>query len=224
MFEIQVAERTGVPHRAAELIVEIAERCLSICKDGALTPFYIRRSWGELSEGGSFGLYREEYERFLELAVEALPRDRYFLQYERTEPFWPGPQCRLRIHGTLMEDPVHGELPIHQGVYLNIYALDALTNLKIMQQSQLQQYRKLQAEILSQENASEGRREQLLDRRMKFMTSKERQANWLIVYPMDPLDVGNTIISADELETEAVVQLPPAGDYSNWLFDIANDI
>jgi lipopolysaccharide cholinephosphotransferase len=71
------------------------------------------------------GMLRPEYERFLRLCGETLG-PKFFLQYWRTEPTYFLPFARIRLNGTTFLSPGHEHLPLHQGIYLDIFPLDGL--------------------------------------------------------------------------------------------------
>ncbi len=216
---------SGMPGRVMSLIEELFDTCIGLCEKLGMPHYYLNRNWGELGEGCSLALYRKDFNRFIELAGEKLPTDRYFLQHAGSDEFWPGPQARLRIHGTLMEDPVFGDLAVHQGIYINIYPLDGLAGPNFLQQRQMNLFKKIQSEILSCDYDDEKTWKRLLDKRKKFMESHPAvSGKWMIVYPMLPDDISNCIISSDELMTTDDLSINLNTSYSGWVFDIADDI
>ena len=70
------------------------------------------------------GMYREDYEKFCEIASASLP-SYYFLQTYRTDPYFPSIYAKVRdIRTTFIEKSV-SELNINHGVYIDIFPLDA---------------------------------------------------------------------------------------------------
>lgn len=69
------------------------------------------------------GLFRPDYERFLREAPPLLP-ERYFLQNYRTDPAFPQPFSKLRDSDTAFIETNKAHLPIHHGIYIDIFPLD----------------------------------------------------------------------------------------------------
>lgn len=66
---------------------------------------------------------REDYERFLREAPEYLPEG-LFLQNFRTDPAFPQIYTKLRNSGTTYIEKTSAHLPIHHGIYIDIFPLD----------------------------------------------------------------------------------------------------
>lgn len=225
IINVNSKQDNGMPPEVVSLIQEMYEIAISICKDLNLNVYFLNRTWGSLGEGRSLTLYRQDFERFLEEADHLLDGDRYFLQHRGSDEFWPGPQARLRLHGTLMEDPKFGDLAVHQGIYINIYALDRLAKSDFSQRNLLNAYRKIQGELLAMDLSDEKNWKRLLNKRKKVMESHvSGKQPWFIVYPMLPEDISNCIISPEELNSDGELSLSIIADYTEWLFDIADDI
>lgn len=69
------------------------------------------------------GMPRKDYEKFLQLAPEFLPQQ-YFLQTYRTEIDAPWPFAKLRDNNTLYKESATAKLPVHQGLWIDIFPLD----------------------------------------------------------------------------------------------------
>lgn len=70
-------------------------------------------------------LIRPEYERFLREAPALLPSD-LFLQNARTDPAFPQLYSKLRRNGTAFIEERAAHLPIHHGIYIDLFPLDGL--------------------------------------------------------------------------------------------------
>lgn len=68
-------------------------------------------------------MYREDYEVFLEKAP-ALLSDNLFLQNYRTDPAFPQIFSKLRRSDTTFIEKSSARLPIHHGIYIDIFPLD----------------------------------------------------------------------------------------------------
>ena len=69
------------------------------------------------------GLLREDYELFLEQAPALLP-EHLFLQNYRTDPAFPAIFSKLRNSDTTFIERSAASLPIHHGIYIDIFPLD----------------------------------------------------------------------------------------------------
>lgn len=69
------------------------------------------------------GLFREDYEVFLEKAPDFLP-EHIFLQNYRTDPAFPAIFSKLRNSATAYIERSASRLPINQGIYIDIFPLD----------------------------------------------------------------------------------------------------
>ena len=73
-------------------------------------------------------MLRPDYERFLTLAPAELDAQRYFLQKEFSE-HWPMPFSKLRMNGTAcIERYIPKDRKTHQGVYIDIFPCDNLSD------------------------------------------------------------------------------------------------
>lgn len=70
-------------------------------------------------------LIRPEYERFLKEAPAFLPQD-LFLQNAHTDPAFPQLYSKIRKNGTSFVEERAAHLPIHHGVYMDVFPLDGL--------------------------------------------------------------------------------------------------
>lgn len=71
------------------------------------------------------GLLREDYERFLHVAGEELD-GRFFLQANATDPGYFLCYAKLRVNGTRMVEANAVGCAMHQGVYIDVFPLDAV--------------------------------------------------------------------------------------------------
>ena len=71
---------------------------------------------------------REDYDRFLAIAEQELDTDKYYLQKEFSEHF-PMFYSKLRMNGTTYMERYHPKDPMmHQGVFVDIFPLDNLSD------------------------------------------------------------------------------------------------
>ena len=69
------------------------------------------------------GLYRDDYNKFMEKASEYLPEG-IFLQNYKTDPNFPAPFAKLRNSKTTYIEKATVELKINHGIYIDIFPLD----------------------------------------------------------------------------------------------------
>lgn len=68
-------------------------------------------------------LPRPDYQRFCEQAPALLP-DHYFLQTYQTDPAFPAMYGKIRDSRTTFIETAAAHLPIHHGIYLDVFPLD----------------------------------------------------------------------------------------------------
>lgn len=68
-------------------------------------------------------MLRPDYETFLTEAPALLPKH-MFLQNYKTDPAFPAIYSKLRLSGTLFLEPSTRCLPIHQGIFIDLFPLD----------------------------------------------------------------------------------------------------
>lgn len=69
------------------------------------------------------GMTRDAYERFLQVAPAELGKD-YFLSWVGTDPHTPYYYAKLKKNGTLFVEPLFRDVPMHQGIYIDILPFD----------------------------------------------------------------------------------------------------
>lgn len=77
-------------------------------------------------------MYRQDYERFLQEAPARLPAN-LFLQNFKTDPGFPQIYSKLRNSNTTFIEKTAAKLPIHQGVFIDIFPLDGYPRKRFQQ-------------------------------------------------------------------------------------------
>lgn len=104
----------------------------SICKNLNLKYFLVAGSaLGAVRHGGfipwdddlDVGMYREDYDRFMESAPSLLPTG-IFLQNYKTDPQYPYVFAKLRNSNTTFVEKLLSNFSINHGVYIDIFPLD----------------------------------------------------------------------------------------------------
>ena len=81
-------------------------------------------------------MLREDYERFFDSASKELDSNKYYVQREFSE-HWPMFFSKLRLNGTTYIEKYHShDARIHQGIYIDIFPCDNLSDNRLMQNLQ----------------------------------------------------------------------------------------
>lgn len=81
-------------------------------------------------------MLREDYERFFDSASKELDSNKYYVQREFSE-HWPMFFSKLRLNGTTYIEKYHShDARIHQGIYIDIFPCDNLSDSRLMQKLQ----------------------------------------------------------------------------------------
>lgn len=81
-------------------------------------------------------MLRKDYERFLKIAEKEINTDKYFLQKEFSE-HWPMFFSKLRKnHTAFMERTIPKDPQVHQGIYIDIFPCDNLSDSTFMRKVQ----------------------------------------------------------------------------------------
>ena len=111
---------------------ELLKCFTEVCQRLGLTYYLVCGSaLGAVKYGGfipwdddvDVGMLREDYEIFLEKAPALLP-EHIFLQNYRTDPAFPAIFSKLRDSNTTYIECTAARLPIHHGIYMDIFPLD----------------------------------------------------------------------------------------------------
>lgn len=71
------------------------------------------------------GMTRDNYNRFLAEAPRELGKE-YFLQWEATDPHVPFFFAKVRKRHTVFAESVFKSIPMHQGIYVDVFAFDRI--------------------------------------------------------------------------------------------------
>lgn len=81
-------------------------------------------------------MLREDYERFFDSASKELDSNKYYVQREFSK-HWPMFFSKLRLNGTTYIEKYHShDARIHQGIYIDIFPCDNLSDSRLMQKLQ----------------------------------------------------------------------------------------
>ncbi|MBD8960687.1 MAG: hypothetical protein EGR81_08040 [Ruminococcaceae bacterium] len=79
---------------------------------------------------------REDYKRFFDSASKELDSNKYYVQREFSE-HWPMFFSKLRLNGTTYIEKYHShDARIHQGIYIDIFPCDNMSDSRLMQKLQ----------------------------------------------------------------------------------------
>jgi len=84
------------------------------------------------------GMFRKDYNQFLDIAGKSLD-NRYFLQTNRTDPYYYGPYAKLRANNTTYIEKGSKSLgaKMHQGIFIDIFPLDNVPDNELLLKMQL---------------------------------------------------------------------------------------
>ena len=118
---------------AQKIMLEILLAVHKVCEENHITYFLNAGTLlGALRHGGfipwdddmDIAMPRKDYEKFLEIAPEALPKD-LFLQTRDTDPAYQRPTVKIRKNGTLLiETGETGNEKYHHGIFIDIFPYD----------------------------------------------------------------------------------------------------
>jgi len=77
-------------------------------------------------DDADIGMLREDYERFREVCIRELDADRYYFQDHRATAGYRWGYGKLRMKGTLFRQIGRDHMPYGQGVFIDIFPLDAV--------------------------------------------------------------------------------------------------
>ena len=116
-------------------VLELFQAFLQVCQQLDLSYFLVCGSaLGAVKYQGfipwdddmDLAMLRPDYEVFLAKAQPLLPRH-IFLQNYKTDPAFPAIYSKLRLSGTVFLEESAQHLPIHHGIFLDLFPLDGGT-------------------------------------------------------------------------------------------------
>ena len=75
------------------------------------------------------GMTREDYNKFLEIAPSELNSD-FFLSWYKSDEHTPFFYAKLKKNGTLFIEEQYKDVPMHQGIFIDIFPYDAVSTIK----------------------------------------------------------------------------------------------
>lgn len=84
---------------------------------------------------------RDSYQRFIDLAENGLP-DGWFIQSPYTCKQTPFPYTKLRKHGTVFLEKEYCDIPMENGIYIDIYPVDRIPDDDLLYNKQFRNVRK----------------------------------------------------------------------------------
>ena len=125
------------------ILYEILEEIIRVCNKNNI-PYFIQ---GGTAIGAFFenailpwdddidiGMTRENYKHFLEIAPKELGES-YFLQWIETDPRTPFYFAKVRKNNTLFVEKDFCDIPMHQGIYIDVFPFDKVPNNQALQKA-----------------------------------------------------------------------------------------
>lgn len=105
-------------------------------------------------EDMDIGMLRGDYETFLAACREDLDNEKYFLQTTDTDRHYALPFAKIRLNGTKIVEMFSREVSCHQGIFVDIFPMDAVPDDPAQQKKQYRQ-RWLWKNLFSRKNGYE---------------------------------------------------------------------
>ncbi len=127
-----------------QVLYEILEEIVRICDKHNIPYFVIGgTAIGALSEKAilpwdddiDIGMKREDYNKFLQIASQEL-REPYFLSWIHTDPHSPYYFAKVKKNNTLFVEEMFKDVPMHQGIFVDIFPFDRIPNNKLLRKIQ----------------------------------------------------------------------------------------
>ncbi len=83
-----------------------------------------------------FGMTRDNYERFLECCQTELDNERFFLQTDKNCKYYTFNFSKIRLNGTEVIEEFSSKVSTNQGIYIDIFPLDKVSNNKVKEKIQ----------------------------------------------------------------------------------------
>ena len=87
-----------------------------------------------------FGMPRDDYDRFISLCETELDKEKFYLQTDEKEKFYPFNFAKLRPNNTKVEEEFSHNAQVHQGIYIDIFPVDVVPDNKIRKAIQYGQF------------------------------------------------------------------------------------
>lgn len=149
--------KTTIMNELQRTEFEILKEFDAVCRKLELPYFLVCGSaLGAVKYGGfipwdddvDVAMYRQDYLRFMNEAPALLPKH-LFLQNYRSDPAFPHIFGKLRNSGTAYIETAVAELPIHHGIYIDIFPLDGFPKGRLRQKWLIFRKRLLASMLLS---------------------------------------------------------------------------
>ena len=112
--------------------LEIAKDIKRVCEEngiryhlafGSLLGAVRHKGFIPWDDDMDFGMLREDYERFLEIAPKKL-KDEFFLQTWHTDPYYPLAFAKVRKKGTVFQEAAMINCQAHNELYVDVFPFD----------------------------------------------------------------------------------------------------
>lgn len=116
----RVCRRHGIPYFV------IGGTAVGALYDRAILPW---------DDDVDIGMRRADYERFLRVAPGEL-REAYFLSWVGTDAHCPYYFAKVKKNGTLFVDPLFPDVPMHRGIFVDIFPFDRIPRCRALRRLQ----------------------------------------------------------------------------------------
>jgi len=117
---IRICQKHNIPYFA------IGGTAIGALYDQAILPW---------DDDIDIGMTRDNYNRFLEIAPKEL-NSNYFLSWQGTDPHTPYYFAKVKKNNTLFVEKLFKNVPMHQGIFVDIFPFDRIPNNPILRKVQ----------------------------------------------------------------------------------------
>lgn len=145
-------------------IIEIALYIDNLCKENDITYYLMGGSaLGAVRHNGfipwddDFDIFMtyDNYVKFIEVCKNKIDTEKYYLQLGSSKE-WPLHYTKIRMNGTTYIQPQYKKLPMHQGIFVDVFCLNYVSTNKIIALYQFLCARLLTAKALASMNYKTG--------------------------------------------------------------------
>lgn len=142
-------ENNEILKRMHELHLILADELKRICDKYNISYFMIAGTLlGAVRHKGfipwdddmDFGMKREDFEKFISVCEEEIDSSIFYLQTDTKEKMYPFNFAKLRLTGTKVIEGFSKDSGTNQGIYIDIFPIDAVPDNKLQKRSQFRKF------------------------------------------------------------------------------------
>lgn len=135
MIEVAKVSNDEILDHMHRLHLVLADEVKRVCEKHGIKYFMIAGTLlGAVRHQGfipwdddmDFGMLRPDFERFLQVCEAEIDPKKFYLQTDRNDKYYTFNFAKLRLNGTKVYEAFSSEVNIHQGIYIDIFPMDAV--------------------------------------------------------------------------------------------------